>query len=139
MLVRDLITKLNELNGDLSMMAKIGQGTSESLFIDLFGNSNGIPTMYLSCEKPLPSVKKCKTLLEELEIWAAESIHHQSDSNVYLVNCFDYDDGSYDFRYFKIEDVVHDGIEVLLISSVMENKDLREHFEAFDESMFNPD
>ncbi len=139
MVIRDLIARLNELDNDLSIMAKIGQASNAALFVDLFGNSNGAPTMFLSDERPLPSVKKSETLLKEIEIWVNESINYQSESNVFLVNSFDYDDGSYDFRYFKLEEVLQVGEEALLIGSDQECKNLREHFEAFDQSMLDPD
>lgn len=139
MVIRDLIARLNELDNDLSIMAKIGQASNAALFVDLFGNSNGAPAMFLSDERPLPSVKKSETLLKEIEIWVNESINYQPESNVFLVNSFDYDDGSYDFRYFKLVEVLQVGKEALLIGSDQECKNLREHFEAFDQSMLDPD
>lgn len=66
--------------------------------------------------------KKSETLLKEIEIWVNESINYQPESNVFLVNSFDYDDGSYDFRYFKLEDVLQVGEEALLIGSDQESK-----------------
>ena len=89
MVIRDLIARLNELDNDLSIMAKIGQASNAALFVDLFGNSNGAPTIFLSDERPLPSVKKSETLLKEIEIWVNESVNYQPESNVFLVNSFD--------------------------------------------------
>ena len=138
MVICDLISRLNEFGKELPMMAKIGSVTNRALFVDLFGNSNGLPTMHLSEERPLASVKKCGTLLKELDVWVKESTNHQPESNVYLVSSYDYDDGSYDFRYFKLEDVVQDSEQVFLIGNEQECENLREHFDAFDENMLDP-
>ncbi|MER2497017.1 hypothetical protein ABS858_13045 [Vibrio neptunius] len=139
MIISDLISRLHELDNNLCMKAKVGSVSNDAMFVDIFGNSNGLPTMHLSDEKPLPSVKKCKTLLKELDIWFKESTNHKPESNVYLVVSYDYNDGSYDFRYFKLVNVFQDNEQIFLIGNEQECESLREHFEAFDENMLDPD
>ncbi|MFS1441877.1 MULTISPECIES: hypothetical protein [unclassified Vibrio] len=138
MVIKDLICRLNELDNELCMMARVGSVSNSALFVDLFGNSNGLPVIHLSDEMPLPSVKKCAILSKELEIWIDESTNHQAESNIYLVNTYDYDDGSYDFRYFKLVNISQDNDQVFLIGDEQDCEVLREHFDAFDENILDP-
>ncbi len=83
MVISDLISRLNAVGDDLPMMAKISSVSNCPFFIDIFGNRNNIAIMYLSDEKPLSSVKKCRTLVKELDIWVNESVNYQPESNVF--------------------------------------------------------
>ena len=138
MVIKDLICRLNELDNELCMMARVGSVSNSALFVDLFGNSNGLPAIHLSVEMPLPSVKKCATLLKELVVWIEESTNNQAESNIYLVSTYDYDDGSYDFRYFKLVNISQDNDQIFLIGGEQDCESLREHFDAFDENMLDP-
>lgn len=121
------------------MMAMIGNESEKELFVDLFANSNGLPTIMLSEEEPLPSTKSCCILLKELLIWEKESVHHQPSSDIYIVTNYEYEDGSYDFRYFKLVTLYDENSKLVLITEDEECIELREHFEAFDESMLADD
>lgn len=139
MVIGDLASKLEKLDKDLPIMAKVVSVTNEILFVDLFGKRNGLPALHLSDERPLPTVKKCRTLLKELDVWLNESVNNQPESKVYLSSIYDYEDGSYDFRYFKLKDIVQDNDQIILIGNDLESNNLREHFDAFDENMLDPD
>lgn len=139
MVVNELIETLSESNNCLPILAKLGNESKKHMYVDIFGNSLGLPTIYLSEDEPIQGVKKCSVLLRELERWRANSIHYHLDNDVYLIFIFEYKDESHDYRYFKLEGVAQDKSCVMLIASSLENKQLREHKAAFDENMYSPD
>lgn len=140
MIVTELIEDLKVL-GDISkpIFASLEADLAKKLYVDLFVNSNGLPAISTSEEEPLPFNKKGNILLQELQTWEKESIHYDSKSDVYLITNYEYDDGSYDFRYFKLKAISDEGDNLILIARPDECIELREHHDAFDDSMLAED
>ena len=135
MVVTQLIAELKVLETiSKPIFAWIQVDLEKKLYIDLFGNSNGSPAIFTSEEEPLPSNKQSNVLLEELQIWGKYSIHHDAKPDVYLTTNYEYEDGSYDFRSFKLKAVCDQGDHLILVAGPDESIELREHYEAFDES-----
>ena len=124
---------------NLPVVAIFSNDSQKIFFVDLFGNSDGLPTIMISEDEPPQSRKKSGVLLKELNLWKTESINYVPDANIYLVSNFEYEDGSYDFRYFQLEDVIQEKSCSKLVAKSDESVELREHFAAFDESMFDTD
>ncbi|PJC86803.1 hypothetical protein CSW98_07355 [Vibrio sp. HA2012] len=119
------------------MVASIATISSSVLYVDIFGNSGGNPTIFVSEERPIPEEKRCGVLLKELNIWKDERIYVHQDSTLYLSAIFEYDDESYDFRFFELVDVVEEELCIRLVGSLEESTILREHYEAVDDDMFD--
>lgn len=137
--IDDLIQGLEPLkNSADKIMAIVELNNQRRMYAGIFGNSQGSPTLMVYKEEPLPSVKKCNDLVAELKAWKYDSMHYKANDHVYLVVIHEYKDDSYDFRYFKV-DLIENGEELFLISKSDESSELREHFEAFDEDMFDED
>lgn len=117
------------------LFASLNHKLAEKLYVDIFGNSKGLPTVFLSDEEPLPKNKEGNTLLAELQRWKNESSHYNPDSDVFLIAYHEYEDKSYDGRYFKLKNVSDEGDSLTLVAEQDECIELREHYEAFDESM----
>lgn len=68
MIVTTLIEELI-LIGDISkpLLASVEGYLSKNLHVEFFVNSNGLPSIMVSEEEPLPSTKQGDVLLEELE------------------------------------------------------------------------
>jgi hypothetical protein len=136
MVVSNLIQELERLdNISKPLFASLCNNLVEKFYVGSFGNSNGLPTLSMSDDEPLPENKEGKTLLAELKRWKRESIHYKHDSDVYMTAVYEYDDESYDFRYFKLKAVSDEGDCLTLISESYEYIELREHYEAFDNSI----
>lgn len=140
MVVTKLIEEL-KLLGNISkpLLASIEVDLAKNLYVDLFVNSSGLPAITTSEEEPLPFNKQGNVLLQELQAWEQESIHYDSKSDVYLMTSYEYDDESYDFRYFKLKAISDEGDNLILIAEPEECIELREHHEAFDDDMLAED
>lgn len=139
MILSNLIEILDTQNFDLSMRARVLNLSETKFYVDIFGNSNGNPTIFVSEEKPIPREKKCGVLLNELKIWKEERSREHRDGTLYLSAIFEHEDESYDFRFFELVDVMEEGLCLCLVGSLEENTSLREHHEAIDEDMFDVD
>ena len=140
MVVTQLIEELKALETiSKPLFASIQVDFEQKLYIDLFGNSDGLPGIFTSEEEPLPSNKQGNVLLKELQRWRKDSIHYDPKSDVYLINTYQYEDGSYDFRSFRLKAVCDQGDHFILVAGPDESIELREHYEAFDESMLAED
>lgn len=135
MLLSELIKKLRLLNGiSKQLFASIGENSSRIFFVCRFGCLGGHPVILATEDEPLPENKNSKVLLDELLVWEAED--HDSDANIYLETIYEYPDESYDFRYFKLLTVRDEGDYLVLIGDKAETLELRQHYDAFDESMY---
>lgn len=136
MVVTELIEKIRLLkNLSRPIYGSLGERSNELYYVNLFGNHNGLPSVSIYMEKPI----KCKTgaiLLSELENWKKESIHYEADVHVYLNCIHNYEDESYDFRFFKIRFLLDEGEQVILVAESNESIEFRDHHEAVDSSMF---
>jgi len=140
MIVTKLIEEL-KLLGNISkpLFASIDGSLTKDLYVGMFGHSNGLPTVSISEDEPLPANKQSNTLLIELQRWKNESIHYNSDTDVYFITNYEYEDESYDFRYFKLKAVSDEGDNLALIAEPGECIELRKHHEAFDDNMLAED
>ena len=136
MLVNDLIKKLSCFNREAPLMAYMDKLFDTPWYVDTFENNEGWPTIHLIDSPPLPSVKKCSILIEELKSWAKGNY---SKNQIYLIYNFVYEDESYDIRYFELKDAIQEESYILLVATSEESVELRESFEAFDESMYDTD
>lgn len=140
MVVTKLIEKLKLLeNTSKPLFASLNEDTTKKYFVDVFGNSCGLPTISISEDEPLPANKDSSILLEELKRWRTDSTHYNPDTDLYLIANYEYEDESYDIRYFKLEEVVEKGNDLILIAASNESVELREHYEAFDDDMLAED
>lgn len=133
--ISKLIQTLESVCNLKSIMKAMIGNHKPVLYIDIFGNSNNIPIVMASEDKPFPGVKTGESFLKELKIWAEEE--NKCDI-LYLNTNFKYTDGSYDFRYFKLDSIVINE-NIVLVFEVNEKVELREHFDAVDEDMFDED
>jgi hypothetical protein len=138
--INKLIEEVTLLGGiSKPVLASLNECSTEKFYVDVFGNSNGLPTVSISVDEPLPEVKKSDILLEEIIRWKEESIHYLPDASVYLISNYEYDDESYDIRYFKLRCVIEEKSSLILISEPSECIELREYYEAFNDNMFAED
>ncbi|MDP5142147.1 hypothetical protein ORJ00_05300 [Rheinheimera baltica] len=135
MLASELIEKLRLPDGTSKpLFSLIGGDSSRRLFVCRFGCLEDYPTILITVDEPLPKNKNSKVLLEELFIWINED--NYPDSEVYLESIFEYPDESYDFRYFKLQTIRDESDHLILIGDKAEALELRQHYDAFDESMY---
>uniref|UniRef100_A0A486XQF8 Uncharacterized protein n=1 Tax=Rheinheimera sp. BAL341 TaxID=1708203 RepID=A0A486XQF8_9GAMM len=135
MIVDLLIKELRELGEVSKPLFAVIEGFSEDrLFVYIFGNSMGLPTISVVVDEPLPENKNSQVLLKGLLIWKAED--RNPDAEVYLKAIHEYPDESYDFRYFKLQAIRDEGDHLILIGDKAEALELRQHYDAFDESMY---
>ena len=126
MIVEKLIEELESLDSNLVLMANIDGNGGKLLFVYIFGNSQGFPIIKLSDIRPLPSAKKVRQLLNELERWVERG--NKNASPIHLMTSFDYEDSSYDLKYYSIINVINSMDTVTLISDGNEILEMREHF-----------
>lgn len=135
MIVDLLIKELRELGEVSKPLFAVIEGFSEDrLFVYIFGNSKGLPTISVVADEPLPENKNSQVLLKGLLIWKTED--RNPDAEVYLEAIYEYPDESYDFRYFKLLAIRDEGDRLILIGDKAEALELRQHYDAFDESMY---
>lgn len=131
MLATTLMDKLIAIkNVDKPVFAAADFSSNRRLYVDLFANANGLPAILVSEDTPLPSVKHGSTLLHELHTWKNDSIHYDPSSIIYLMLVHDYEDSSYDFRYYKINKITNEDLALVLIYDSHECFELREFYEA---------
>lgn len=122
--VEELIKILEGIDPDAILMADINNGEKE-FFVYIFGNSQGFPIIKLSDMHPLPSEKKVRKLLNELERWVERG--NKDTSPIHLMASFDYEDSSYDLKYYSIINVINGMDTVTLVSDGNEILKMREH------------
>lgn len=135
--VTEVINALERYKSSNKLMACIGQDTDKLMFIGVFGNAYGRPFLSVRNEIPQQGAKTCSTLLFELKLWKEESDFYDCATDIYMSALFEYEDESYDFRYFKLHWVKPTKECLLLIGDLSEDAEMREHFDAFDENQYD--
>ena len=128
MIVGKLIEELKNLDSNLVVMASISQKGEPLFFVNLFGTSRNFPTITLLDIKPLPSEKIIGSFIEELELWVNQKDELENKFPVHLMCSFDYEDLSYDLRYFPLTRLIKRSDGIVLIGDTKESLELREHF-----------
>lgn len=136
MVISDLIAQLEPLAAlEKPIFASIPALSVELGFIQtLLGNGIDFPALGVYKEEPLPYSWDCHTVLKGLFRWLEEV--NESSANILLKAIYEYPDGSYEFRYFNVLEIRDTDNKIILVGDQEEYVDMREYFEALDESLF---
>jgi len=105
----------------------------ESYFnLSIFMTSQGKPVVKLREMDLEGNSKTADILIRELENWMRKSDHAKNKSPLYCVLDYEYEDGSYDLRYYRIKGVDNQSGCNVLLADETELVELREHYEASD-------
>jgi len=140
MIVSELLDLLCE-SQDLShpVRALISSVDPRILNTDILGSAHGIPSISVIEGDRLPFAKTCGVLVDEIRTFDNEGESVKRYSRIYVSIVVEYEDESYDHRFFDIGSVRHTGEEVVLVAEPEERLELREWYPPFDESQYADD
>lgn len=136
MVISDLIAQLEPLAAlEKPIFASIpALGIQFGFIQTLLANSMDFPALGVYKEEPLPYSWDCHTVLKGLFRWLEEG--NRPTADLLLKAIYEYPDGRYEFRYFNLLEIRVRDNKIVLVGDSTERIDMREYFEALDESLF---